>query len=46
MWEHPLIAAVVLVSAIMGALVGTIMASWAQQKRLLGDVMVGALLLF
>jgi len=39
-WERPLIAAVVLSNAIVAALVGMIAASWAQQRRLLNDVMV------
>lgn len=41
-WEQGLVAAVVLASLIMALLVGIIMASWAQQRRLLGDVLVRA----
>lgn len=40
-WEQGLIAAVVLGSFMVAALVAIIMASWAQQQRLLGDVLVG-----
>ncbi|KAI8471632.1 MAG: hypothetical protein J3K34DRAFT_416719, partial [Monoraphidium minutum] len=38
-WERGLIATVVLASAVTAGLVGVIMASWAQQRRLLGSVM-------
>ncbi|WIA08278.1 hypothetical protein OEZ85_007721 [Tetradesmus obliquus] len=38
-WEHGAIAAVVLGSAVLALLVATIMALWAQQQRLLGDVL-------
>lgn len=41
-WEHGAIAAVVLGSAVLALLVATIMALWAQQQRLLGDVLVRA----
>jgi hypothetical protein len=39
-WERGLIAAVVLVSGVVAALVGVITASWAQRRRLLSTVMV------
>lgn len=39
-WEHGVMAAVVLGCLLMSLLVGIIMASWAEQKRLLGDVLV------
>jgi hypothetical protein len=39
-WERGLIAAVVLGNALVAMLVGMITASWAQQRRLLGTVMV------
>jgi hypothetical protein len=39
-WEQGVIAAVVLGSGLLAAMVGIIAASWAQQKRLLGNVMV------
>ncbi|KIY94478.1 hypothetical protein MNEG_13483 [Monoraphidium neglectum] len=38
-WERGLIAAVVLVSGVVAALVGVITASWAQRRRLLSTVM-------
>lgn len=39
-WVRGVIASVVLGCLLMSTLVGIIMASWAQQARLLGDVMV------
>lgn len=39
-WERGLMAAVVLCSAMFAGLVGIIMASWAQQRKLLDEVMV------
>jgi CHASE1-domain containing sensor protein len=39
-WERGLMATAVLGAAIIAVLVGTIMASWAQQQKLLGEVMV------
>jgi hypothetical protein len=39
-WEQGVLAAVVLGCLLMSLLVGIIMASWAEQIRLLGDVMV------
>lgn len=41
-WEKGVMAAVVLGCLLMSLLVGIIMASWAEQIRLLGDVMVRA----
>lgn len=38
-WERGVLAAVALASALMAALVGVIMASWAQQRHLLDEVM-------
>eukprot|EP00878_Enallax_costatus_P013393 GHUV01014005.1.p1 GENE.GHUV01014005.1~~GHUV01014005.1.p1 ORF type:complete len:832 (+),score=111.45 GHUV01014005.1:893-3388(+) len=38
-WEKGLIAVAVLCSFVVAVLVATIMASWAQQQKLLGDVM-------
>jgi CHASE1-domain containing sensor protein len=42
-WEQGAIAAVVLGSVILSLLVATIMALWAQQQQLLGDVLVRVL---
>ena len=39
-WEQGLIAAVIVGSFVMGILVAIIMALWAQQARLLGEVLV------
>lgn len=39
-WEQGLIAAVVLGNVLMAVLVGIIVAGWAQQQRLLDDVLV------
>lgn len=43
-WEKGVMAAVVLGCLLMSLLVGIIMASWAEQIRLLGDVMVSGVL--
>jgi hypothetical protein len=39
-WEKSVMAAVVLGCLLMSLLVGILMASWAEQQRLLGDVLV------
>lgn len=39
-WERGLIAVVVLCSFVVAVLVATLMASWAQQQKLLGDILV------
>jgi hypothetical protein len=40
-WERGLVALVVLGSFVLAVLIAIIMASWAQQGRLLQDVLVG-----
>jgi hypothetical protein len=45
-WEKGVMAAVVLGCLLMSLLVGIIMASWAEQIRLLGDVMVRPVMAF
>lgn len=41
-WEKGVMAAVVLGCLLMALMVGIIMASWAEQQRLLGDVLVSS----
>jgi hypothetical protein len=44
-WEQGAIAAVVLDSLVLSLLVATSMALWVQQQRLLGDVLVRAMVM-